>query len=137
MTLFSVADICTSGMHAERVRMEVVANNIANAYTTKGPDGGPYRRKEVVFAAALDEASKHYAGVRVLGIVEDRSPFPRIYDPAHPDADASGFVRMPNVSVPIEMVDLMTAVRSYEANLKTLKLFREMMERTLQLLRTS
>jgi len=141
MDIFKIAEISSSGMQAERMRMEVVANNIANANTTRGPDGEPYRRKQVLFATALDQAgtalgSDALGGVQVVGIVEDQSDFQLVYDPGHPDADEQGYVKMPNVSVPVEMVDLVTAVRAYEANLKVMRMFRQMAERTLQLLRT-
>lgn len=136
------ADISASGMAAERLRMEVVANNIANAYSTRTPEGGPYRRQQVVFSAALDQAGAFsvnpdkLAGVRVLGVEADQSSLPKVHQPGHPDADAEGFVTMPNVQTPNEMVDLMTASRAYEANLRVLKSFRQMAEQALSLLRS-
>jgi len=135
---FSAADISASGLSAERQRMEVVANNIANAYSTRTPTGGPYRRQHVVFATAYDEAAgaaRGLGGVRVLGIEPDRSELPRVYQPGHPDADEDGFVTMPNVKLPNEMVDLITASRAYEANLRALRSFRRMVEQALSLLR--
>ena len=138
--LFAAADISASGMSAERMRMETVANNIANANSTRSADGGPYRRKQLVFASLMDNAgpnSTGMQGVRVIGQESDQSPFPEIYLPGHPDADENGIVRMPNVKLPNEMIDLITASRSYEANLKALTTFKEMIEQTLSLLRVS
>lgn len=135
--LFAGADISASGMSAERQRMEVVANNIANANATQTAEGGPYRRKQLVFSAALDKAGNVSGlhGVEVLGVQSDSSELPMIHNPGHPDADEDGYVRMPNVKLPNEMVDLITASRSYEANLKALTTFKQMIEQTLQLLR--
>lgn len=139
---YSAADISASGMMAERHRMEVIANNIANAYTTRTEAGGPYRRQQVIFAAALDaqgggssSAASGMRGVEILGVEEDPSELQLISNPGHPDADENGMVQMPNVQLPNEMVDLITASRAYEANLKALKNFREMAEQTLSLIR--
>ena len=124
--------------------MEVVANNIANAHTTRTAEGGPYRRKQVVFATAFDGALGNASGsadgmhgVKVLGIQPDSSELPRLYQPGHPDADGQGYVTMPNVQPATEMVDLITASRAYEANLRVLRLYREMVEQALTLLRQS
>jgi flagellar basal-body rod protein FlgC len=137
--ILSATDIAASGLAAERMRMEVVANNIANAHTTRSVDGGPYRRQTVVFSSLLDQTSggtqPQMGGVRVVGVNQDSSPLPRVYEPGHPDADEEGFVTMPNVSLPHEMVDLMTASRAYEANLKSMQAFRSMAEQALSLLR--
>jgi flagellar basal-body rod protein FlgC len=133
-------NISASGMSAERMRMEVIANNVANAMATRSPNGGPYRRQDVVFETVLrdanyDSQTAMLGGVRVAGIEDDQSDLPRVHDPGHPDADADGFVSMPNVSLPIEMVNLMTASRAYEANLKVLQTLRQQLEQTLTLLR--
>ncbi len=140
--MFSVSDVSATGLSAERLRMEVIANNIANANSTRTAEGGPYRRRQVVFQAMLDdvgseESSGRMGGVRVLGVESDPSEFPRVYQPGHPDADAEGFVRMPNVSMANEMVDLITANRGYEANLRVLRSYREMVQQALTLLRQS
>jgi len=139
-SLLSATDISASGLAAERQRMEVVANNIANAHSTRTAEGGPYRRQQVVFATELDKSGAQLstgglAGVRVTNIIDDPTALPQIYDPGHPDADANGNVLMPNVQLPNEMVDLMTASRAYEANLRALRLFRQMAEQSLALLR--
>ena len=136
-------DISASGMSAERFRMEIVANNIANASVTRTPEGGAYRRKEVVFEAAMKSAAANsggndqsgFAGVRVVEVIDDRSEMPRVLNPGHPDADAEGFVTMPNVSLPIEMVNLITATRAYEANLKAAQSFVEMNQQALSIVR--
>jgi flagellar basal-body rod protein FlgC len=137
--LFAASTISGSGMAAERLRMEVIANNIANANATRGPDGEPYRRKDVVFAEVLKEQvagrPAQLAGVAAVDVVDDPTDFPRVHLPGHPDADAEGYVRMPNVQLPIEMVNLLTASRSYEANLKAAQTFRQMNEQALTLLR--
>lgn len=131
--------ISASGMAAERRRMEVISNNIANANTTRTADGQPYRRQFVVFSAIQDPLSLTngaLSGVKVEGVDRDTTPFNEIHMPGHPDADPeTGMVKMPNVNLPNEMVDLITASRSYEANMKALTLFKEMVEQTLTLLR--
>lgn len=136
-------DISASGMSAERFRMEIVANNIANASVTRTPEGGPYRRKEVVFEAAMKQAEANlrgadlsgFGGVRVVEVIDDRSEMPRVLNPGHPDADTDGFVTMPNVNLPMEMVNLITATRAYEANLKAAQSFVEMNQQALSLVR--
>lgn len=138
--LFSGALISASGMSAERMRMEVVANNIANSNSTQSADGGPYRRQQLVFSAILDqvnglETPHGLGGVEILGREGDASEFPRIHNPGHPHADADGFVTMPNVKLPNEMVDLITASRAYEANLKAITSYKQMIEQTLRLFR--
>jgi flagellar basal-body rod protein FlgC len=138
--LFGASAISGSGMSAERLRMEVIANNIANANSTRSANGGPFRRQDVVFAEALGAATsadgaRALHGVHAVEIVEDPSPLPRIYMPGHPDADASGYVRMPNVQLPIEMVNLITASRAYEANVRAGNTFHQMNEQALSLLR--
>lgn len=138
MIRFPTVDIASSGLSAERYRMQVTANNIANAGTTMTESGEPYRRQAVVFAsgieqkAGVDRAQMH--GVEVVGVQPDQSEFPSVYNPSHPHADDDGFVRLSNVKVPEEMVDLITASRAYEANSKAISVFKEMVEQTLSLL---
>lgn len=142
--IFATTNVSASGLSAERLRMEVVANNIANAFSTRTPEGGPFRRQDVVFAAALDDHLRSRSpekvklgGVVVEGVVEDfNTDFPRVFNPGHPDADGDGFVTLPNVALPMEMVNLITANRSYEANLKVLQAFRQQAEQALLLVRT-
>ncbi len=133
MQSISSIDISSSGLAAERMRMEVIANNVANANTTMGPNGQPFRRQEVVFKTAIEDSRS--AGVSVVGVQADDSELPKIYKPGHPHADSKGFVTMPNVVVSNEMVDLMVASRAYEANLNAIKTYQEMANSTLELLR--
>ncbi len=138
MIQFPAIDISSSGLKAERFRMEVTANNIANANTTMTESGDPYRRQAVVFSAEMDRTvagnGHHANGVKVVGVEGDQRAFPEIYNPSHPHADANGFVKLSNVQIPEEMVDLITASRSYEANSKAISVFKEMVEQTLTLL---
>lgn len=129
MGLFHTFDISASGLTAQRLRMETIANNVANANTTRSENGGgPYRRQMPVFAARLASINGRLtgAGVRVLGIVEAGDPPRLVYDPGHPDADEQGYVRYPNVNVVTEMVDMIGASRAYEANLAALNAARAM-----------
>lgn len=141
---FNAYNISATGLTAERFRMEVVANNIANASVTRTPEGGPYRRKDVVFETAQPRPGSFAAGetpfgplsgVNVVGIVNDLSEFPRVFNIGHPDADANGFVAMSNVNLPIEMVNLITATRAYEANLKAAQSFTDMGQQAIGILR--
>ena len=132
-SLFSSMDVSASGLTAERARMNIIAQNIANANTTRraGVAGSPYRRKEVLFRTLLEEGS----GVMVDRIVEDPTPFRMVHDAGHPDADESGFVQMPNVNVPLEMVDMISASRAYQANLTVMRHSRAVVESALSLLK--
>lgn len=133
--------ISASGMTAERLRMDTIANNLANANTTRTADGGPYRRQVPVFAAR--EAARPGAGrrastftgmgVRVVGIARDTQPARLVYDPQHPDADENGYVHMPNVDVVREMVDLISASRAYEANITSFNTAKSMAMRALDI----
>jgi len=141
MGLFDAIDASGSGLSVERLRMDVTAENLANAQTSG------YKRKDVVvqqsgvgaggpasFAAALDKA-RGANGVQVAGIVEDTMPGRRIYDPSHPDADQQGYVTLPNVSPVTEMVDLISASRAYEADVTAMQTAKQMFARTLDILR--
>jgi flagellar basal-body rod protein FlgC len=147
MGMFDALAISSTGMGAERLRMDVIADNLANANTTRGADGQPYRRREVVLQAgqggfaqvlgtvAGGASGSATGGVQVAGIVEDGTPPRRVYDPGHPDADAQGYVSMPNVNPVTEMVDLITASRGYEANVTAMNAAKQMFTRTLDVLR--
>jgi len=117
MNFLSGIHATSSALAAEQVRMDIVAQNIANAYTTKDADGGPYQRRTVSFETIMGGMQKAERGVRVSGIKNDKTPGEMIYNPGHPHADANGMVKMPNVQLATEMVDLMSASRAYEANL--------------------
>jgi flagellar basal-body rod protein FlgC len=146
MGMFDAMEISASGLTAERMRMDVTAQNLANAQTTRGADGQPYRRKEVVLAERHDQGSfgaaltgamsgGKPAGVEVAAIAEDQTPLKQVYDPSHPDADANGYVQMPNVDTVAEMVDLISAQRAYEANVTAMQAAKQMFSKTLELLR--
>lgn len=130
MAFLSSMDITSSALTAQRLRMDVVSQNVANINTTRGEDGEPYRRRVTIFQAdepttfsrTLNDSLSGQAGggVRVTDIVEDPSEFKLDYNPSHPDADEFGYVRLPNVELAREMVDMMSATRSYEANITVL-----------------
>ncbi len=145
MSFLNALNISASGMTAERMRLDVAAENIANINTTRTEAGGPYRRKMVVFEAAgensfanafrseLAKSSASGGGVRVTDIVEDPSDFRSVYDPTHPDADENGYVQMPNVDLLKEVVDSMSASRAYEANLTAFNTMKSMATKALQI----
>jgi flagellar basal-body rod protein FlgC len=134
--LFDGFRIPATGMAAERLRMQVIAENLANANSTRGVDGQPYRRKSVVLQEApAGSFGDVLGGVQVVGIVEDRRPGRRVYDPSNPDADKTGYVTMANVDSVTEMVDLITAQRGYEANVQAMNDAKQMFTRTLDILR--
>jgi flagellar basal-body rod protein FlgC len=136
MSLFGALGISASGMSAERMRMDVIAENLANANTTKGADGKPYQRKEVLLQQAQGQSfGDVLAGVQVSGIANDPSPMKKVYDPGHPDADAQGYVTMPNVNPVTEMVDLITASRSYEADTQAMNTAKTMYTKALDIIR--
>lgn len=138
MDLFSVS---ASGMEAQRLRMSIISSNLANVETTRTANGGAYRRKDIVFTSqnsqfegALQSAiDSHSPGVRVAGIIEDQRPLKHTYDPAHPDADTNGYVSYPNINVAEEMVNMITAARSYEANVNAFKATRDMAAKALEI----
>jgi flagellar basal-body rod protein FlgC len=135
---FSALDISASGLMAQRIRLNVVAENLANAETTRTADGGPYRRKLVLlggegpsFAETLDATQG--SGVRVLGVQESPDPPRLIHQPAHPDADAAGYVALPNINPVLEMVDLLSASRAYEANVTAIQAAKSMIAKALEI----
>jgi flagellar basal-body rod protein FlgC len=148
MGLFDAIDISGSALSAERLRMDVTAENLANANTTRGANGAAYRRKVVVLqeqagggstfgstlAAEMQRGQKP-GGVQVAAIAEDTTPNRRVYDPGHPDADQQGYVEMPNVDSVTEMVDLISASRAYEANVTAMQAAKTLFAKTLELLR--
>lgn len=139
MSLTAALRASASALDAERARLEVAVSNIANAESTRGADGSPYRRRDVVlqpntvetFDAALGRAGA--IGVKVSTIVEDQTPFRKRFEPGHPDADAEGFVQVPNVDVPEEMVDMVGAARAYQANITAINVIRETVSKSLEL----
>ena len=133
MSLISALDIASQGMSAERVRVDVASSNLANAETTRGPDGNPYARLEAVFHSV--DRDDGGVGVEVLGISRDTAPPRRVFMPDHPDADASGFVQMPNVNSVTEIVNLMSAQRGYEANATAFETAKTLVQRALDIIR--
>lgn len=135
MDFFRTMDISASALTAQRLRMDIIADNIANANTTRGADGKPFQRRVPVFAeymsAAMDGARP--LGVRVTEVRRDNSAPRYVYDPGHPDADANGYVAYPNVNIVREMVDLMDAGRAYEANVTTMNASKEMFRSALSI----
>jgi flagellar basal-body rod protein FlgC len=144
MDFFSSLDVSASALAAERTRMNLIAGNMANANSTRTAEGGPYKRKDAVFTAQepgppkFGETLSRFGvgspqGVEVTSIIEDQSA-PRLqYDPKHPDADAKGFVALPNVNIIEEMADMITASRAYEANITAAQAAKAMAMKTLEL----
>jgi flagellar basal-body rod protein FlgC len=145
MSLFSVLSVSASGMAAQRTRAALLAENLANAETTRTPEGGPYRRKDAVFASdpvaggftevfesALGTAG---TGVRVAEVIQDTREPEKRYQPGHPDADADGFVAYPRINPAEDMVDLLGAARGYQANVAAMSAIKDMIHRSIELLR--
>ncbi|HUW17734.1 MAG TPA: flagellar basal body rod protein FlgC [Sedimentisphaerales bacterium] len=128
---FGPIDIATSGMRAQKQLMEVISSNVANARTTDAGKGEPYRRLEAI----LKTDEEGISGVSMDRIVPDRSDFYKIFDPGNPDADDQGYVAMPNVNLPTEMINLTIATRTYQANAAILRRYQQMVETTFELLR--
>jgi flagellar basal-body rod protein FlgC len=149
MGLFEAIGIAGSGLTAERIRMDVTAENLANADTTKAANGQPYQRQEVELAQAGEggfsgalsgamqqtEGSKPTAGVEVTGIVSDSTPDQQVYDPGNPEADAQGYVKMPNISTVTEMTDLISESQSYQSDVTAMQTAKSMFSATLGLLK--
>jgi flagellar basal-body rod protein FlgC len=144
MGFYTSIEVSATGLSAERLTMDTIANNIANVNTTRTAEGGPFKRQLVVFSQKNEPAAQgadgndpgaSRAGVDVVGIVSDPSPDKLVYDPSHPDADAQGYVHMPNIDVVKEMVDMMAASRAYEANVTAIQEARQMGTSTLGLLK--
>lgn len=137
MSFNRIYDIAASGLSAQRLRVQLVASNIANSETTRTAEGGPYRRKEAVFQVQPLPTSDGMplAGVKVASVATSREPFLQKFDPGHPDADASGVVNYPNVNPVEEMVNLTEAARAYDANVAVIRAVRTMSQSAVELLR--
>lgn len=140
MNAFNSMRISASGLSAERLRMDTISSNIANATTTRGEDGKPYVRKIAVFQENLTKelqkdgtTKEQLLGVKAVGVVEDESELRRVYDPAHPDADEEGYVMMPNVNILNEMADMIAATRAYEANVNAINSEKSMFAKALEI----
>ena len=146
MGLFDALNISASGLTAQRLRMDVTSANLANAETTKTPEGGAYKRQDVIlqessgadtFAGSLAGAmgsSDTPAGVEVAAIVDDTTPTKKVYEPSNPQADGQGYVEMPNVNPVSEMTDLIDASRSYQANVTAMQTTKQVFSKTIELL---
>lgn len=145
MGIFSSLDNSASALTAQRLRMDIISQNIANASTTRTEDGTPYRRKVVIleeknsgvpFSKFLTEAGREKIdskGVKISRIIEDTTPLKQVYDPGHPDADENGYVSMPNVDIVTEMVNMISASRSYEANITAMNTTKSMAMKALEI----
>ena len=139
MGLLDAINVSASGLNAQRTRINVISGNLANVSTTRTPEGGPYKRKDVVFEARPEGEAfgqvlqNQVQKVAVSEIVEDKSPPRMQYDPSHPDANADGYVAMPNINLVEEMVNLLAATRSYEANVTAMNSSKEMAARALDI----
>jgi flagellar basal-body rod protein FlgC len=133
MSLFNIFDISSSAIAAQSQRLNAVASNIANADSAAGPDGKAYKAKQVVFQAVPPASGTGPSRVRVAGIIDDPSPPRIVYDPKHPLADESGYVSMPNVSVVEEMVNMLSASRSYQTNVEVMNTAKNLLLKSLTL----
>jgi flagellar basal-body rod protein FlgC len=134
MSTFDSLNTCASALTAQRLRMDTIASNLANANTTRTPHGGPYRREMVVFESKpANRPGMPTTGVHVAGILEDQTPFKRVYDPEHPDADSQGYVSYPNVNPVTEMTDMISATRSYEANITVVQAIKASASKALEI----
>ena len=145
MNFLNAMDISSSGLTAQRNRMNIIAMNLSHMHTTRTPQGGPYRRKMPVFAAdplftgfngkLKNNLDREMEDVQIPEIVEDQRDFKMVFDPSHPDADEFGYVLMPNINVVEEMVDMISAKRSYEANVTAVSASQNMALKALEILR--
>lgn len=133
MNIISGINVTASALAAEKLRMDLVAQNIANAHTTHDVDGQAYKRKVVSFESFIEPDSEGEKGVRVAQVANDTTPGEMIYNPGHPDANKDGMVEMPNVNLATEMVDLLSSSRAYEANLAVVRNAKEMAMKALSI----
>ncbi|MCL5062581.1 MAG: flagellar basal body rod protein FlgC [Nitrospiraceae bacterium] len=129
--MFMPLKVSATALEAQKIRMNVIASNIANVNSTRTPEGGPYRKKDVVFESYMFEESS--VGVNIPKIMEDERPFKMVYDPSHPDANKDGYVSYPNINTIEETVNLISATRAYEANLTLINSYKEMFMKTLDI----
>ena len=150
MSFWNILKVGYSGLEAQRTRLDVISNNIANAETTRTEEGGAYKRKDVVFESVgkprtfstllknfgksrLKDIEPEMEGVKVSSIVEDQEEGAKVYDPTHPDADEEGYVELPNVNMVVEMTNMISATRSYEASLSVVEAAKSMAQRALEI----
>ncbi len=141
MDIFASMHVSASALKANRIRLNAISSNLANVETTSTPEGGPYKKKSVYFQSTPLSFKEHLdsnmqttvQGVRVTKIIEDPDPPKTVYKPSHPDSDENGYVKMPNISVLKETVDMMSATRSYEANVTVIKSAKRMALKALEI----
>lgn len=139
MNTFGVFKVSASALNSQRMRMNIIASNMANVHSTRTESGGPYKKKDIVFSSLLLEDNPGTAGtsglegVQVVDVAEDTTPPLMIYEPAHPDADKDGYVAMPNINIIEEMVNMMMATRAYEASVSTFNMSKGMYLKTLEI----
>lgn len=134
MSMFKIFDVSGSGISAQSTRLNVIASNLANADSVTGPDGRAYKSRQVVFQTHLkDSADPGAAGVRVANVIEDQTEGRKVFDPKHPLADDTGYVTMPNVNVVEEMVNMISASRSYQSNVEVMNTAKSLLAKTLTL----
>lgn len=132
----SATDIAVGGVRAQRIRMNIIANNIANAQTTRTAEGGPFRRQMALFKGQSlgQQFNSDRFGVEVTKVADDSSPFRQVYDPGHPDANGDGIVLYPNVNLSIEMINMLSAQRAYEANIDVITSGKRMGAKALEII---
>jgi flagellar basal-body rod protein FlgC len=138
MNFLRLFEISSSGLYAQRKRLDVIASNLANLETTRTENGGPYRRKMVVMSTKAVEGfdqvlSSKLQGVEIDDIVEDDAPFMKVYDPGHPDADERGYVLMPNIDLIVEITNMLMAKRNFEANVTAVRSTKQMALKALEI----
>ena len=133
MSLFKVFNVSGSAVSAQSQRLNVVSSNLANAESVAGPDGKPYKGRQVLFQTQMMDAEQTAAGVRVAAVVEDSAAPRRVHDPDHPLADETGYVTMSNVNVVEEMVNMISASRSYQTNIDVMNTAKSLLQKTLQM----
>ena len=133
MSLFKVFSVSGSAVSAQSQRLNLVSSNLANAESVAGPDGKPYRARQAVFQTQMLDAEQSAAGVRVAQVIEDKAEARRVHNPDHPLADENGYVTMSNVNVVEEMVNMISASRSYQTNIDVMNTAKNLLQKTLQL----
>ncbi len=133
MDIFKTFNVSASALVAQKIRMQTISSNLANINTTRTPEGGPYKRRDVVFQTVLMDEEGMLNGVKVSNVFVDNRPPKVVYDPDHPDADENGYVKLPNVNLVEEMVNMMLATRAYEANVNAFNITKGMILKALEL----
>ncbi|MGD0883824.1 MAG: flagellar basal body rod protein FlgC [Thermodesulfovibrionales bacterium] len=134
MDSFGMFKVSASALEAQRKRMNVIASNMANVHSTRTEEGGPYKKRDIVFAAMTVESNpENMYGVKVDDVITDNTPPKMVYDPSHPDANKEGYVAMPDINIVEEMTNMMMAFRAYEASVSAFNMSKAMVEKALEL----